>query len=198
MAEITKRPPKTLKQKLWAKIYVKTKNATEAAMQAYDCKDRKAAATIGFENLRKLDFEDILEAIGLDDIAITKPIVEGLEANRTISATVIIKTDDPKVKTKQATARDVDFIDVPDHIVRLKASQMALELKDKFPSKKVEVGTGGQELIESWKKEKGVDEASLDKEGEDEQSLRDIPKLGEGDLPKGPLPVPNGNLPKNS
>jgi len=54
---------------------------------------------------------------------------EGLEANRVISAQVTIKSDDPTVKNKQATARDVDFIDVPDHAVRHKFLETALKLK---------------------------------------------------------------------
>lgn len=204
MSNITqpKRLPKTLKEKRWAKRFVETNNATQAAMEVYECKDRRSAAVIGYENLRKLNFEDILEAAGLDDISIVKPIAEGLTANRTISATVIIKSNDPKVRTKQATARDVDFLDVPDHPTRLRASQMALELKDKFPSKKMEVGVGGQELIEGWKKDLKIGQEDLDKlppeEGENAESVRSVPVVDKKDVPKGALPVPKQDSPKDS
>jgi hypothetical protein len=60
---------------------------------------------------------------------------EGLDAVRTISATVIIRSNDPTVKNKQATSRDVDFIDVPDFAIRHKYLETALKIKGKLIEK---------------------------------------------------------------
>lgn len=43
----------TLKQRQFVREYLKTKNATEAAMRAYDCRNRNVARSIGAENLAK-------------------------------------------------------------------------------------------------------------------------------------------------
>jgi hypothetical protein len=66
------------------------------------------------------------------DETLAKKVQEGLEANRVISAQVVVKSDNPNVKTKTATARDVDFIEVPDHGVRHKYLETALKLKKKL------------------------------------------------------------------
>jgi hypothetical protein len=58
--------------------------------------------------------------------------MEGLDATRTISANVTIKSDDPTVRNKSANGRDVDFIDVPDFAVRHKYLETAYKLKGKL------------------------------------------------------------------
>jgi len=126
----------TIKQRKWLRIYLECGNATEAAMQVYDCKDRESAANIGWENVRKLDYEDFLEEAGITDSLLQKKIIDGLDANRTISANVIVKSDNPKVKTKSATARDIDFIDVPDYAIRHKYLETALKLKRRLIERK--------------------------------------------------------------
>lgn len=50
----------TLKQRNFVKKYLEFANATEAAEQAYNVKNRKVAAQIGYENLRK---HDVLQTI---------------------------------------------------------------------------------------------------------------------------------------
>lgn len=72
----------------------------------------------------------------IPDDLLKQTLLEGLQATRVISATVMIKSDDPKVKTKTATARDIDFIDVPDHAVRHKFLDTAIKLKDHYPEEK--------------------------------------------------------------
>ncbi len=69
------------------------------------------------------------------DERIASKIDEGLEATRTISATVMVKSNDPTVKSKQANARDVDFIDVPDYAVRHKYVETSLKLKGRLKDK---------------------------------------------------------------
>jgi hypothetical protein len=125
----------TFKQRKWLRIYLECGNATEAATQVYNCKDRESAANIGWENVRKLDYTDFMEEAGITDRLLQQKILEGLDANRTISAQVIVKSNDPKVKTKSATARDVDFIDVPDFAIRHKYLETALKLKKRLDNK---------------------------------------------------------------
>lgn len=160
--QTTKRAPQTIKERKWAKLYIRLGNATEAALQVYNCKDRNSAKAIGAENLSKLTFEDLLDASGLTDRYIGKALLRGTKAKRTISATVIVKSDDPSVRNMKATARTMDFIDVPDWQARLKALEMVLKLKNKFPAEKHDHRHQVMmDTIEAWKKALGVDEQSL-------------------------------------
>lgn len=126
----------TLKQRRWLKLYLELGNATEAAMQSYDCKDRESAAQIGYENLRKLDYTDFLEEAGITDNLLLKKTVEGLDANRTVSA---VNTG------KNSTASSTDFIDVPDYMVRFKYLEIAYKLKHRLIERK-DITTDGRSL----------------------------------------------------
>lgn len=143
----TKEKDLTLKQRKWLDIYLELGNATEAAMQAYNVKDRNSASQIGYENLRKLEYSDFMEAAGITDKLLQQKLLEGLDAQRTISATVVIKSDDPKVKSKQATARDMDFIDVPDYQVRHKYLETALKLKKRLNDKSEDQQPSGHRIV---------------------------------------------------
>jgi phage terminase small subunit len=122
-----KRPPKTLKEKKFAKIYAETLNATEAAAQTYNVSNRDSARAIGHENLAKLSFESYLDKVGLNDDQIAQNIKEATEATKVISATIIAGSP------KDANSQTNDFIEVPDWTNRIKANELALKLKDKFP-----------------------------------------------------------------
>jgi hypothetical protein len=113
----------TLKQRKWMKIYLECGNATEAAMQVYDCKDRNSAKQIGYENLSKLNYTEFLEEGGITDERLKRVLSDGLDANRVVSA---MNTG------KQASAATADFIDVPDHIVRHKYLETALKMKQRL------------------------------------------------------------------
>lgn len=144
----------TIKQARFLQIYLETGNATEAAMQAYDVKDRKSAKSIGAENLSKLDLTTILEANGLTDSYISRLLRRAAKAKKVISAAVYASGKDGKPVN--------DFIEVPDWGSRLKALELALKLKNKFPAEKVKVEhTVAQQLIDELKKELGIDEQSL-------------------------------------
>jgi len=78
---LQKRPPETIKEKRFAQVYLQTGNATEAAAQAYDTKDRVSAATIGYQNVRKLQMTDHLEKAGVTDEKLAEVIFDGLEAS---------------------------------------------------------------------------------------------------------------------
>jgi len=121
----------TKKQRKWIKVYRQTLNATEAAMQAYDCKNRDVAKQIGSENIAKLDWFDLLNYSGLDDETLVKANVEGLKATRPVL--------DPTTNTLQAVA---------DYSVRHKYLETALKLKNKLQdTQKVELtGKDGEPL----------------------------------------------------
>ena len=67
----------TLKQRKWIKEYIETGNATEAAMRVYDCQDRETAANVGCENVRKLQMPDLMDEMGLTDVALLNMGAEG-------------------------------------------------------------------------------------------------------------------------
>jgi len=113
----------TIKQRKFIDVYIETGNATEAAMQSYDCKDREVARRIGSENLSKLDYTDFLEAAGITDHLLQKKILEGLDATKTVSAKII---------GKDADSQTDDFIDVPDFMARHKYLETALKLKKRM------------------------------------------------------------------
>jgi hypothetical protein len=114
----------TLKQKKWIVEYLKTGNASKAAMSVYDCKDMVSASTIGSENLRKLanPVKTLMEANGLGMGELLDVLKDGLKANKVISAQIINKSGDGM---KQADSMTKDFIDVPDHATRHKFLETA-------------------------------------------------------------------------
>lgn len=134
----------TIKQKKWIKAYMETGNATEAAMQVYDCSDRNSARAIGGENLANLSIDKVMEAQGLTDEFLIEKLNEGLQATKVISANIVqIKSDDPTVKQKEAHSKTQDFVDVEDYAVRHKYLETALKLKNKFPDSKANVNVQG-------------------------------------------------------
>ena len=72
----------TVKQRKWLKLYVTTGNATQAAIEVYDCNGRESACAIGVENLRNLrgKYAEVMEAAGIDDAFLARVLKEGLEA----------------------------------------------------------------------------------------------------------------------
>ena len=126
----------TLKQRKWLKIYLECGNATEAASQVYNCKTRDSAKQIGYENITKLDFGELMEEGGLTDNKLRQKLDEGLEANRVLSAKII---------HKEATTQTDDFIEVPDFAVRHKYLDTALKLKGRMIDRK-DITTGGNPI----------------------------------------------------
>lgn len=118
----------TIKQRTWLKLYLELGNATEAAMQVYDCKDRDSAGVIGYENLRKLNYEDFLEEAGITDALLQKKIIEGLEATR--------------VKTSLTEPDKV----VEDFPTRHKYLETALKLKKRLIDRQEVTGADGEPI----------------------------------------------------
>ena len=75
----------TLKQRKWLKVYIETGNATEAAMQAYDCTARDCGGHIGWENVRKLQgaISTLMDKHGITDGLLMDKLREGLDAEKT-------------------------------------------------------------------------------------------------------------------
>lgn len=98
---------KSLKQRKWYDEYIKTSNATEAAMRVYNCKNRHVAKVIGAQNLSKLNFTDLLDAAGITDEYLNKKLKDKLEAKIAKKLRVentgeykVIGTDDNKTQTE--------------------------------------------------------------------------------------------------
>ena len=121
-----KRLPETIKEKKFVNEYLKSGNATEAAAKVYDVSSRVSAASIGSENLLKLDFVTILDNAGVTDDFIAKTIRKGMKAKRTVSS------NNP---SKDADNNTNDFIDVPDWTSRLKATELATKAKGHLKDK---------------------------------------------------------------
>lgn len=120
----------TRKQRKFLKVYSETLNATEAAMQSYDCKDRNIAKSIGAQNLSKLNFQELMDVMGITDEKLVAVGIEGLTKSIRI-ASVNGKT--------QA---------VPDHATRHKYWDSFLKMRGKLDnSQKLELsGPGGEPL----------------------------------------------------
>ena len=112
MNELKKKSKRTLKQSKWLKVYLETGNATEAAMQVYNCKNRVSARQIGWENITKLDFSDFLEEAGVTDKLLQQKLMEGLNADKSFLE-----------------------MEVPDFAVRHKYLETALKLKRRLNTK---------------------------------------------------------------
>lgn len=120
----SKRPPRTLQEKKFVKKYLETGNATQAASEVYNVTSRASANAIGAVKLATLSFTDILEKHGVTDDKLASVLLDGLEANRTIST----------ISGKEANGGTVDFVDVPDYAVRHKYLETGLKVKNKFPT----------------------------------------------------------------
>jgi hypothetical protein len=131
-----KRPPKTIKEKKFVKEYIKTGNATEAAARVYDVASRDTARNIGTQNVAKLSFPELMDKMGITDEKLNLVLEEGLAATRSISA----------IAGTEANGGTVDFVDVPDFMVRHKYLETGLKLKDKFPTSRVDHTTKGDKI----------------------------------------------------
>lgn len=144
LEEVKQEVELTLKQRKWLDLYLKLGNATEAAMQSYDCKDRESAAQIGHENLRKLDYESFLEEAGITDNLLQQKIIEGLNSTKPIGAQILINADGTLLN------KEIEgMIEVPDNSTRHKYLETALKLKKRLVERKELTGKDGEPLMPS-------------------------------------------------
>lgn len=118
---ITKRPPKTLKERRFVKEYIVSGNATQAALKVYDTDEPRTAQAIGSQNLSKLLITDVMEKAGLTDDKLVSDLVDGLGATKVLSANIYANGEGGKPIN--------DFIETPDYAVRHKWWNSAMQLK---------------------------------------------------------------------
>lgn len=71
----------TIKMRKWMQEYIKCGNAAEAARKVYNCSEANAKY-IGYDNVKKMDYNSFLEVAGLTDALIVKKIIEGTNATK--------------------------------------------------------------------------------------------------------------------
>lgn len=71
----------TFKQRKFLKAYLESGNATQAALESYDCKP-ESAGSIGWELLKKLDLGEMMEEYGITDKLLIEKTKDGLEAKK--------------------------------------------------------------------------------------------------------------------
>lgn len=119
----------TLKQQRFLEEYIKLGNATEAAMIVYDCNNRVTAGAIGYENLKKLQIDDMMEAMGITDKTLLQSLALGIRnPQRKVEAKTLKYFDNEK---KQEVTETV-YMDVPDYQTRHKYVETALRLKKRL------------------------------------------------------------------
>ncbi len=118
MPVLTKISPK---QKLFAKYFVETRNATESAMQSYNCKNRNSGAIVGWSNLRNpmvtREIEKLLEEKNITDDFMFQRLREGINAK--------------VVSSYQGEATQSDL---PDHNAAYKWWEAGAKMKNYFPA----------------------------------------------------------------
>lgn len=104
----------TLKQRKWIKEYIDTGNATEAASRVYNCKNRDVARNIGGENLAKLSFPELMEEMGLTNVALLNIGTKGM------------------TKAKKIHGTGDNFVETPDYATRHRYWDTMLKLKGRL------------------------------------------------------------------
>lgn len=125
-----KRPARTVKEKKFVKAFIENGgNATQAALKAYDTTVYGSATRIGAENTAKLSFDHYFQAAGLTD--------EKISANIAFIAN----------EANRIHGTDSDFIEIPDHAVRLKANELAIKVMGKFAPPRAPVDGEGNTVV---------------------------------------------------
>lgn len=111
----------SFKQKLFVQKFIETKNATEAAWQTYNCKNRNMARLLGHQNLnnpqvlRELEAE--MEKKNITDDFLLERLKEGMDA-----------------KVVSQYQGEVKETDIPDHSAAYKWWEAAAKMKKFFPA----------------------------------------------------------------
>jgi hypothetical protein len=99
----------------------------------YSMSGKANPGTILSNPLIKQTYCEILDAAGATDEACAKVIVDGMRAMRAVSC----------ISGKDAGSGSVDFVDVEDHPVRLKAVDMVHKVRGRYVDKKIITGPDG-------------------------------------------------------
>ena len=129
-----KTPPKikaiTLKQRVFLKVYLETGNATEAAMEAYNCKDKNSARALGSETLTSLSngpIKERMDAAGLTDEYLMSIIHDGLTSEK-----VEVAKFQGSIGGEKAYA---------DHQTRARYAELALKWKGELKDRLIHEGS---------------------------------------------------------
>ncbi len=129
----------TLKQRKFLKELVKTLSPTEAAMRAYNCKDRLSARNIASENVSKLGISmpALLDKMGLSIEEDINDLKRLRSAKKVVGYLHQYKKDkDGQIEKASADeAVSNDFIEVDDNAVQLKALELTFKLKNLIENK---------------------------------------------------------------
>jgi len=133
------KPDLTIREKRLIKGVVSGLTGAEAARRAgYSA---KSASQLASETLAKPKVQSALlaamEKAGITDDRIAQVMDEGLKANRVVSA---------RVTNKDAEVDTDDFIEVPDHAVRHKFLETAIDVKGAKAAKQVQL-SGFDDLL---------------------------------------------------
>ena len=126
----------TLKQKIFAQKYIEKKSPMEAALESFNCKDKRSAAVVGLVTLRypqvQREIERIMEAKDLTDEILMEKLKEGLEAKHVSDYKgEATQTGIPDLKTRHKyleTAVDIKGLKAPTQI-ESKSLNIDLELE---------------------------------------------------------------------
>jgi len=107
---------RTLRERKFIEAYIENNgNATEAYLAINNRANKNTAGVLGFRMLRKvkISVNEFLDKLGLDNLALSQKLKEGLEAVKVIAG-----------------------VEVPDHNVRVRYLDMAFKLKNVYPGEK--------------------------------------------------------------
>ena len=115
---------RTLKEKKFIEAYIKHQgNLTQAYLEISPGCKISSARVLGYRWLQKVNIpaQELLDRLGLNDLALSQKLKEGLEAVKILSG---------EGKKKYT---------IPDHNVRVKYLDMAFKLKNIYPAEKHKV-----------------------------------------------------------
>jgi len=138
---------RTPKQQIFLDKWLETGNLADAAQYAGSkAKTRRALSEVGRVMLLKMgiEFDELMEEIGIDDRILLQKLKEGLDATKVISCNVIAID---KEGMKDADSMTKDFVDVPDFLARHKYLETSFKLKGKLKDKMELTGKDGAPLI---------------------------------------------------
>lgn len=145
----------TLKQKKFAHEYLRTGQATKAAMIAYDVKSRQSAAFIGYQNLKKpivVDYmKEIMDRHGLSDEQIAERLKKVIEAG-TSEVALREATPTQALKAIDMTMRVKDLYPAEKKQIDQRTATLKMDLKGKTDQELVGILTNLQDELTAFKK----------------------------------------------
>lgn len=107
----------------------------------------RTGARLNVDPVIKSKMARALDQVGATEIKIAKTVHEAMEATKVISATIVMKGSGDLISKSngdlaEATSMTKDFIEVPDHMARIKACELAGKFRGDFMEKQAVVHSG--------------------------------------------------------